>query len=219
MDVVGVRFPESAKIGSCDPAGLALEVGDGCVVETDRGPVFGVVVRAVLSNPYQSGKLPRVLRRATVEDEESFARKSASEREAREFCLAKIRERRIPMKLGQVEQQQDGKRLLFHFTAESRVDFRELVRDLSAKFRARIELRQIGARDDASMQGGCGPCGKQLCCSTFLRGFEPVSIKMAKAQGLSLNPSKISGMCGRLMCCLKYEYEPGAKGQGSAKRD
>jgi len=123
------------------------------------------------------------------------------------------------MKLGLVEQQLDGKRLLFHFTAEGRVDFRELVRDLSAKFRARIELRQVGARDDASMQGGCGPCGKQLCCSTFLKGFDPVSIKMAKAQGLSLNPSKISGMCGRLMCCLKYEYEPSTKGRAGASKN
>ncbi len=213
MDVVHVRFPEAARSSACLASGHDLEVGQCCIVDTERGQAFGVVTHPVLDNPFyddrNSAHLPRVCRRATREDEERFAHKVAREREAREFCLEKIDERRLAMRLGQVEQQLDGKKMVFYFTAEKRVDFRALVRDLAGKFRTRIELRQIGARDDAGMHGGCGPCGRSLCCSTFLRRFEPVSIKMAKVQGLSLNPSKISGMCGRLMCCLKYEYEGG----------
>ena len=186
------------------------------MVETDRGLAFGVVTQSVLDNPFyderSSAGLPRVSRPATLEDEEAYAHKVAHERAAREFCLSKIAERELPMKLGQVGQDLDGKKTIFFFTADGRVDFRGLVRDLAARFRTRIELRQIGSRDDAGMHGGCGPCGRSLCCSTFLKKFDPISIKMAKAQGLSLNPSKISGMCGRLMCCLKYEYDPtGAK--------
>jgi len=132
------------------------------------------------------------------------------EKVSRDFCQDRIKSIGLKMKLGHVEMQLDRKKLTFFFTAEGRVDFRALVRDLAAEYHTRIELRQIGARDDAQLDGGCGPCGKNLCCSTWLKGFQPVSIKMAKAQGLSLNPSKISGMCGRLMCCLKYEYDPNA---------
>jgi len=213
MDVVGIRLGATPRARHCDPAGHALEVGQACLVDTDQGVQFGTVVAAILANPsYQPGtKLPRVLRRADRDDEEAYARKTAAEAEARDFCLGKIRERDLPLKLGLVDRQLDGRRMTFYFTAESRIDFRDLVRDLSGRYNARIEMRQIGDREDAQLKGGCGPCGKQLCCSTFLKGFEPISIKLAKAQGLSLNPSKISGMCGRLMCCLKYEYDPETK--------
>jgi len=188
-------------------------VGDDCVVDTDQGLQFGTVVAPILGNPfYKTGaRLPKVLRRAGREDEDAYARKLAAEQDARLFCFDKIAERKLPLKLGHVDRQLDGRKMTFYFTSEGRIDFRDLVRDLSTHFNSRIEMRQIGDREDAGMRGGCGPCGKQLCCSTFLKGFEPISIKMAKAQGLSLNPSKISGMCGRLMCCLKYEYDPETK--------
>ncbi len=194
----------------CDPAGNVLAAGDACIVETEKGPEFGIVVQSGLCDPHRGetcGKLLRVTRPASREDEEAYSHKALSESEGREFCLARIAERNLPMKLGHVERQLDGRKMTFYFTAEGRVDFRELVRDLTARFHTRVELRQLGARDDAGMQGGCGPCGRALCCSGWLRGFEPVSIKMAKAQGLSLNPAKISGICNRLMCCLKFEYE------------
>jgi cell fate regulator YaaT (PSP1 superfamily) len=210
MDVVGIRLGVTPRARHCDPAGHSLEVGETCLVDADGGPQFGTVVAPTLSNPFYAPgtRLPKVVRRASREDEEAYARKLADEQQARVFCLARIGERRMPIKLGHVDRQLDGRKMTFYFTAEGRIDFRELVRDLSGEFNARIEMRQIGDREDAAMKGGCGPCGKQLCCSTFLKGFEPISIKMAKAQGLSLNPSKISGMCGRLMCCLKYEYDP-----------
>lgn len=210
MNVVGVRLASHAKTRTCDPAGLPLEVGEACLVETESGIQFGTVAAPVLHNPFfnEGAKLPRVLRRATRDDEETYVRKVAREQEARAFCLAKLHERAVPMKLGHVEQDPAGRRLTFYFTSEARVDFRDLVRDLANQFQVRIEMKQVGDREDAGVRGGCGPCGKQLCCSTFLKGFDPISIKMAKAQGLSLNPSKISGMCGRLMCCLKYEYDP-----------
>jgi cell fate regulator YaaT (PSP1 superfamily) len=210
MDVIGIRLGSTPRTRHCDPSGLLLEVGEACVVETDQGLQFGTVVASVFGNPfYRPGtRLPKVLRKANRDDEEAYARKLAAEHEARSFCITKIGERRLPIKLGMVERQLDGRKITFYFTSEGRIDFRDLVRDLSTQYNARIEMRQIGDREDAATKGGCGPCGKQLCCSTFLKGFEPISIKMAKAQGLSLNPSKISGMCGRLMCCLKYEYDP-----------
>jgi cell fate regulator YaaT (PSP1 superfamily) len=225
MEIVGIRLGTAARTRSCDPSGLPLEVGDTCLVDTDQGPQVGTVTATVLENPYfaPGTRLPRVIRRASRDDEESYARKLAAEQEARAFCLERIVERNIPMKLGHVDCPLDGRRMTFLFTSEGRVDFRDLVRDLSSRFHARIELKQIGDREDAAIRGGCGPCGKQLCCSTFLKGFDPISIKMAKAQGLSLNPSKISGMCGRLMCCLKYEYDPDnrvpKKKPGAPKRD
>jgi cell fate regulator YaaT (PSP1 superfamily) len=213
MDVVGIRLGATPRTRHCDPAGFALEVGDPCIVDTDQGLQFGAVVAPILANPfYRPGaRLPKVLRRANRGDEEAYARKLATERDARIFCFDKIAERKLPLKLGHVDRQLDGRKMTFYFTSEGRIDFRDLVRDLSTQYNSRIEMRQIGDREDAGMRGGCGPCGKQLCCSTFLKGFEPISIKMAKAQGLSLNPSKISGMCGRLMCCLKYEYDPETK--------
>jgi cell fate regulator YaaT (PSP1 superfamily) len=213
MDIVGIRLGVTPRTRHCDPAGFPLEVGESCVVDTEHGLQFGTVVAPILGNPfYKSGaRLPKVVRRASRDDEEAYARKLATEKDARVFCHEKIVERKLPLKLGQVDRQLDGRKMTFYFTSEGRIDFRDLVRDLSTQYNARIEMRQIGDREDAGMKGGCGPCGKQLCCSTFLKGFEPISIKMAKAQGLSLNPSKISGMCGRLMCCLKYEYDPETK--------
>ncbi len=213
MDVIGIRLGVTPRTRHCDPAGLPLEVGEACVVDTDQGLQFGTVVAPIMGNPfYKTGaRLPKVIRRASRDDEEAYSRKRAAEQDARAYCLAKIGERKMPLKLGQVDRQLDGRKMTFYFTSEGRIDFRDLVRDLSTHFNSRIEMRQIGDREDAGMKGGCGPCGKQLCCSTFLKGFEPISIKMAKAQGLSLNPSKISGMCGRLMCCLKYEYDPESK--------
>lgn len=224
MDVLAVRIPPSASSATCLANGHDLEVGDRCIVDTERGLELGFVTRAVLDNPRigEGARLPAVVRPASRDDEERFAHKASVEGEARDYAIDRIRELRLKMKLGHVEMQLDGTKMLFYFTAEGRVDFRGLVRDLSHRFDARIELRQIGSRDDAMMQGGCGTCGETLCCSTWMTGFAPVSIKMAKAQGLSLNPSKISGMCGRLMCCLKYEYDgkPGGnKGAGGRGRD
>lgn len=211
MELVVVRFPPAGRCTTCDPTGLELSVGDSCVAESDRGLEFGIVAQLGFRYPRPGESertFPRVVRRATQEDEEAYAHKVVQEREARTFCVARIEERGLAMKLGRVERQLDGKKMTFYFTSEGRVDFRDLVRDLTAQFHTRVELRQIGARDDAGMHGGCGLCGRVLCCSDWIRGFDPVSIKMAKNQGLSLNPAKISGMCGRLMCCLRFEYDP-----------
>ena len=193
----------------------AFAPGDAIVVKTAEGPAVGTVIRAIPS--IAARKRPadespdRVIRRATREDIVTRLKHRQREQDAQRICLMKIRERGLAMKLGRVEQIFDGSRLIFYYTAEGRVDFRELVRDLAAHFRARIEMRQIGVRDEAKMLGGYGSCGRPLCCTTWLQSFEPVSIKMAKQQKLSLNPSKLSGMCGRLKCCLRYEL-PNGKG-------
>jgi cell fate regulator YaaT (PSP1 superfamily) len=189
--------------------------GDTVIVQTADGRAIGTVVRAVSElaarkSPPADSDL-RVLRRATREDIVTRLKQQQREQEAQRICLMKIRERGLAMKLARVEQLFDGSRLIFYYTAEGRVDFRELVRDLAAHFRMRIEMRQIGVRDEARMIGGYGSCGRPLCCTTFLQSFEPISIKMAKQQNLSLNPSKLSGMCGRLKCCLRYEL-PNGKG-------
>ena len=195
--------------------GQALAPGDAVVVTTAEGPAVGTVVRAIPSiaarkqPPAESSD--RVVRKATREDVMARLKHQQREQEAQRICLMKIRERGLAMKLARVEQVFDGSRLIFYYTAEGRVDFRELVRDLASHFRARIEMRQIGVRDEAKMLGGYGSCGRPLCCTTWLQAFEPVSIKMAKQQKLSLNPSKLSGMCGRLKCCLRYEL-PNGKG-------
>ena len=202
------------------PAGSAvprpqLAPGDQVVVQTAEGHAVAAVTRAV--NAIAERKRPsadapaRVLRRATREDIVTRLKQQQREQEAHRICLLKIKERNIAMKLARVEQLFDGSRLIFYYTAEGRIDFRELVRDLAAHFRTRIEMRQIGVRDEARMLGGYGPCGRPLCCTTWLNAFEPISIKMAKQQNLSLNPSKLSGMCGRLKCCLRYEL-PNGKG-------
>jgi len=185
------------------------------IVQTSEGRALGTVTRAVSELGARkcppSGSELQVVRRATREDVITRLKHQQREQEAHRICLMKIRERGLAMKLARVEQLFDGSRLIFYYTAEGRVDFRELVRDLAAHFRVRIEMRQIGVRDEARMLGGYGSCGRPLCCTTFLQSFEPISIKMAKQQNLSLNPSKLSGMCGRLKCCLRYEL-PNGKG-------
>jgi cell fate regulator YaaT (PSP1 superfamily) len=192
-----------------------LQPGEPVVVQTDDGRALGTVIRGIPA--LAARRLPadepgsQVVRRATRDDVLLRMKQEQREREALRICQMKIRERGLPMKLTRVEQLFDGSRLIFYYTAEGRVDFRELVRDLAAQFRVRIEMRQIGVRDEAGMLGGYGPCGRPLCCTTFLTSFEPVSIRMAKQQQLSLNPSKLSGMCGRLKCCLRYEL-PNGKG-------
>jgi cell fate regulator YaaT (PSP1 superfamily) len=192
-----------------------LAPGDSVVVQTPEGPAVGTVTRAVAAiaerkRPSDDSQA-RVVRKATQDDVVARLKHQQREQEAHRICLMKIRERGLAMKLARVEQIFDGSRLIFYYTAEGRVDFRELVRDLAAHFRTRIEMRQIGVRDEARMLGGYGSCGRPLCCTTWLQSFEPISIKMAKQQKLSLNPSKLSGMCGRLKCCLRYEL-PNGKG-------
>jgi len=198
------------------PDGLSRpRVGEQVVVETDGGAALGTTVRhigqldAKRRHPVEGP--PRVVRLATREDVLARQRHERREQEAFRIAALKIRERGLAMKLTRVEHAFDGSKLVFYFTADARVDFRELVRELAGEFRARIEMRQIGVRDEAKMIGGYGTCGRPLCCTTFLNTFEPVSIKMAKQQDLSLNPSKLSGLCGRLKCCLRYEL-PNAKG-------
>jgi len=195
--------------------GVAPLAGDQVIVQSEGGSAIGAIVatpEAVIERRHPSEHSPnRVVRKATVEDVVVRLKRQQQEQEAHRVALLKIRERGLEMKLARVEQLFDGSRLIFYFTAEGRVDFRELVRELAAEFHTRIEMRQIGARDEAKMLGGYGSCGRPLCCTTWLNSFEPVSIKMAKQQDLSLNPSRLSGLCGRLKCCLRYEL-PNAKG-------
>jgi cell fate regulator YaaT (PSP1 superfamily) len=199
-----------------DPfAAHAPVTGDRVVVQTDNGPAVGSVVPTIPGAP-ERRKIPadspnKLIRKATPDDVIVKLKRQQREQEAYRLALLKIRERGLDMKLTRVELLFDGSRMIFYFTAEGRVDFRELVRELAAEFHTRIEMRQIGARDEAKMLGGYGSCGRPLCCTTFLNTFEPVSIKMAKQQDLSLNPSRLSGLCGRLKCCLRYEL-PNAKG-------
>ena len=215
-EVVGVRFKSLGKIYYFDPVGYKILAGTDVVVETARGLEYG---RAVIGNREVEEKsvvhpLRKVVRAASDDDRDTMAAVKEKEDQARAVCLEKIAQRQLPMKLVEVEYSFDGSKVLFYFTSEGRVDFRELVKDLASVFKTRIELRQIGVRDEAKMLGGLGSCGRELCCASFLSDFEPVSIRMAKEQNLSLNPSKISGICGRLMCCLKYEsnvYENGRK--------
>jgi cell fate regulator YaaT (PSP1 superfamily) len=200
-----------------------LRPGVSVLVETEVGVAFGRIVGYVLPMASKNGVRPaetaRLLRVATEEDVAIRRRQQAREREAFRVALLKVRERALAMKLTRVEQLYDGSRLVFYFTAEGRVDFRELVRELAAEFRSRIEMRQIGVRDEARMLGGYGSCGRPLCCSAWLQSFEPVSIKMAKQQDLSLNPSKLSGLCGRLKCCLRYELPEGKLPRKAEVRD
>lgn len=207
--VVGVRFKQAGKIYYFDPAAIELKVDDHVIVETARGMEFGTVVigpRQVEEDQIIQPLKP-VLRQATLQDENKVKENSLKEKEAFSICEQKIVAHGLPMNLVDVEYTFDVNKIIFYFTAEGRIDFRELVKDLASVFRTRIELRQIGVRDEAKMMGGIGCCGRPLCCSTFLGDFEPVSIRMAKEQNLSLNPTKISGICGRLMCCLKYESD------------
>ncbi len=207
VKVVGVRFKEAGKIYYFDPENKVLSVDDPVIVETARGIEFGHVVvgeKEVSDNEIVQ-PLKKVIRKATAKDLEQVKSNLAKEEEAFQICQKKIEEHKLDMKLVSVEYTFDGSKIIFYFTADGRIDFRELVKDLASVFRTRIELRQIGVRDEAKMLGGIGSCGRILCCSSFLGEFQPVSIRMAKEQNLSLNPTKISGLCGRLMCCLKYE--------------
>lgn len=205
--IIGVRFKSAGKTYYFDPGDVKIEKGDFAIVETVRGVEFGEVVIPV-SDVDESeivAPLKKVMRKATDEDKKQMENNKKKEKEAFSICLEKIQKHGLDMKLIDVEYTFDGNKILFYFTSNGRVDFRELVKDLASVFRTRIELRQIGVRDEAKMIGGLGICGRSLCCASCLGDFQPVSIKMAKEQNLSLNPTKISGTCGRLMCCLKYE--------------
>lgn len=208
-EIVGIRFKKVGKIYYFDPKGKKIEKNMSVIVETARGVEFGEVALAnkMVDDSEVTQPLKPVLRIATKEDVQQAKENKIKEKEAFKLCLEKIEEHKLVMKLIDVEYTFDRGKILFYFTADGRVDFRALVKDLAAIFRTRIELRQIGVRDEAKMLGGLGICGRNLCCNGFLGEFIPVSIKMAKEQGLSLNPAKISGVCGRLMCCLKYEQE------------
>ncbi|ABN53311.1 MAG TPA: stage 0 sporulation protein [Hungateiclostridium thermocellum] len=209
VKVVGVRFKKAGKIYYFDPGDLEINLHENVIVETARGIEFGQVVvpNTEVSEEEIVAPLKKVIRVATEEDKAHHEDNIRREKEAFDICLQKIANHKLEMKLVGVEYTFDNNKILFYFTADGRVDFRELVKDLASVFRTRIELRQIGVRDEAKMMGGLGVCGRVLCCNSFLGEFQPVSIKMAKEQGLSLNPAKISGACGRLMCCLKYEQE------------
>ena len=209
VKVIGVRFRTAGKIYFFDPGALEIKRGDHVIVETARGIEYGTVV----GDPREVDEkkviqpLKPVLRIATQRDDEQEAGNKEKEKEAFKICLEKIRKHGLEMKLIDAEYTFDNNKVLFYFTADGRIDFRELVKDLASVFRTRIELRQIGVRDETKILGGIGICGRQLCCHSHLSEFVPVSIKMAKEQNLSLNPTKISGVCGRLMCCLKHEEE------------
>ncbi|WP_242224235.1 stage 0 sporulation family protein [Bacillus cereus group sp. BfR-BA-01380] len=208
-DVVGVRFKKAGKVYYFDPNQFDISENEFAIVETVRGIEYGKVVITKKQVDENDVVLPlkKVIRIANENDRTIVEENKRAAKEAYQVCQEKVIEHDLDMKLVDVEYTFDRNKVIFYFTADGRIDFRELVKDLAAIFRTRIELRQIGVRDEAKMLGGIGPCGRMLCCSTFLGDFEPVSIKMAKDQNLSLNPAKISGLCGRLMCCLKYEND------------
>ncbi len=207
--VTGVRFKRPGKIYYFDPENLQIENGMDVIVDTSMGEEYGevVIARKEVEDSEISDPLKKVIRIATDKDKKMRKDNKAKEPHAYKVCLEKIKKHGLDMKLIDVEYKYDGTKLIFYFTADGRIDFRELVKDLAAIFKTRIELRQIGVRDEVKRCGGLGVCGRELCCASFLGNFETVSIKMAKEQNISLNPSKISGNCGRLMCCLKYEEE------------
>ncbi|WP_159888054.1 PSP1 domain-containing protein [Paenibacillus puerhi] len=209
FSVVGVRFKKAGKIYYFDPSDLPVDPDSSVIVETARGVEYGKVVigRRTVGESDVVLPLKKVIRIADHQDAQLVEDNKQAAKHAFAVCQEKIKDHQLRMKLVDVEYTFDRNKIIFYFTAEGRVDFRELVKDLASVFRTRIELRQIGVRDEAKMLGGIGPCGRILCCSSFLGDFEPVSIKMAKDQNLSLNPTKISGLCGRLMCCLKYEHD------------
>lgn len=209
IEVIGVRFKPVGKIYYFDPNEFSIETDDYVIVETARGIEFGQVVLAEKQVDVEDVVLPlkKVVRIATNHDIDNVDENQKMAEEALEVCQNKVLDHRLDMNIVDAEYTFDRNKAIFYFTAEGRIDFRKLVKDLAGKFKTRIELRQIGVRDEAKLLGGIGPCGRMLCCSTFLGDFEPVSIKMAKDQNLSLNPAKISGLCGRLMCCLKYEND------------
>lgn len=206
-EVIGVRFNKAGKVYYFDPKGNKLEPERGVIVETARGVEFGTVAigNKMVDDNEIVAPLKPIIRPATSSDYETLEKNAEKEKEAFDIAVKKIQEHNLEMKLINTEYTFDGSKILFYFTADNRIDFRELVKSLASVFRTRIELRQIGVRDEAKTLGAIGICGRTLCCSTFLNDFHPVSIRMAKDQGLSLNPTKISGICGRLMCCLQYE--------------
>ncbi len=207
IEVIGVKFTKTGKVYYFDPQGKKLNIGDGVIVETSRGVEFGFVAvknREVSENEIVTPLKP-LIRKATPADFDKLEKNKEKEKEAFEIAVKKIQEHKLDMKLINTEYTFDGSKILFYFTADGRVDFRELVKTLAGIFRTRIELRQMGVRDEAKTLGAVSICGRPLCCSSFLNDFHSVSIRMAKDQGLSLNPTKISGICGRLMCCLQYE--------------
>ena len=208
-EVVDIQFRAGQKVYYFDPAGHHCKAGDHVIIDTARGPEYGICAAGNHRIPMKDVVVPLrcVLRHATAEDERTVARNRAEEKRAFDICMQKIEEHGLDMQLVSAEYSFDGSKILFFFTADERVDFRELVKNLASIFHTRIELRQIGVRDKAKMVGGLGICGRPFCCASFLDDFQPVSIKMAKTQNLSLNPTKISGTCGRLMCCLKYEQD------------
>lgn len=210
--VVGVRFERAGKIYYFEVGGLELSLGDGVIVESSRGLDYGTVATPVqdVAEKDVPQPLKPVMRIATIADEKRYEDYKAKEPDAFEFCREQILAAGLPMKLIRAAYSFDGSKIVFYFTSDNRVDFRDLVKVLAAHFHARIELRQVGVRDEARLVGGYSSCGRELCCAAFLNGFHPVSIKMAKKQNLALNPAKISGVCGRLMCCLYYEYDENA---------
>ncbi|MDD5712477.1 MAG: stage 0 sporulation family protein [Smithellaceae bacterium] len=208
-NIVGIRFKKGGKIYSFDDAGIPLQVDDQVVVNTDNGLAIGIVASAArnMEGDQVPADLKKVDRKATEEDQYTREENQKLEQEAHAYCLQKIREKELPMKLIDVECLFDRSKIVFNFTADNRVDFRELVKSLVQKFRSRIELRQIGARQEARIVGGLAVCGRECCCGSWLNNLDRVSVKMAKEQSTSLNPEKISGLCGRLMCCLAFEYD------------
>ncbi len=219
--VVGVRFRPAGKIYYFDCDGFDFREEEAVIVETIRGIEYGKVVigKREMSEDELVLPLKKVIRKVAKEDEATYKANKKEAKKAMGICREKIKKHGLPMHLIDVEYTFDRGKIIFYFTAEGRVDFRELVKDLAAIFKIRVELRQIGVRDEAKMIGGMGPCGRVLCCASFLGEFEPVSIRMAKEQNLSLNPSKISGVCGRLMCCLKYESELYESGDNDNEED
>lgn len=214
VTIVGVRFKKAGKIYYFLPGEETLTIDDGVIVETARGVEYGTVVIGPKEVAKDSLVMPvkEVMRKATPKDLQQLEKNEEREEKAFAICLEKIAKRKLPMKLINVEYTFDMNKIIFFFTADGRIDFRELVKDLATVFRTRIELRQVGVRDEAKVLNGIGACGRPLCCSNFLGDFSPVSIRMAKDQNLSLNPTKISGVCGRLMCCLNYEDDLYKKG-------
>ena len=207
--IVPLKFQQAGRQYDFNALALELNAGDKVIVETDRGRAMATVVlppREIQDDQAPEG-LKNILRLATEEDITLAETNAAREKDAHRFCVERIHERQLEMKLVRAEYAFDGSKIIFYFTADGRIDFRELVKDLAHYFHTRIEMRQIGVRDEAKLVGGLGICGRELCCSTFLTQFNPVSVKMAKEQGLALNPTKISGQCGRLLCCLGYEFE------------
>lgn len=209
VKIVGVRFRNAGKVYYFDPKGYKIKAGDHVIVETARGVEYGTVIGGIreVTDDRVVQPLKAVIRVATQEDDLRAEKSRAKEKDAMRICNEKIRKHKLDMKLIDAEYTFDNNKVLFYFTADGRIDFRELVKDLAAVFKMRIELRQIGVRDETKILGGIGICGRVLCCNSFLSEFAPVSIKMAKEQNLSLNPTKISGVCGRLMCCLKNEED------------